>query len=284
MNDAYRIHPIADVFPMMTEDELRELADDIAANGLLYPIVLDDQGQVIDGRNRLRACELAGVEPQFMRLNGVDPLTYVLSVNIKRRHLSKGQAAMCAVRGHVLARPNASENGAFFRYGDRKALAANLHVGESRLSLASYVFRYGQDLVDSVISGHLALEAAYEEARRRRASQESKEAQMDRLRTEAPDLADLVTEERLTLVGALAELDERNAEWARQQRVATQQLQQLFLLLECGALPVEHRANEWLKALDMRQYTQEFPLTSERIDNAIALLTMIGTALKGRNL
>ncbi len=47
---------------MMTDDELAGLAADIKANGLIHPIVTDAAGVVIDGRNRLRACEIAGVD------------------------------------------------------------------------------------------------------------------------------------------------------------------------------------------------------------------------------
>lgn len=36
-----RAHPVADMFPMMSEHELRELAADIKANGMHEPIVLD---------------------------------------------------------------------------------------------------------------------------------------------------------------------------------------------------------------------------------------------------
>jgi ParB-like chromosome segregation protein Spo0J len=60
------VHPIADLFPMMTDEELADLAADIKANGLLHPIVVDKEGALIDGRNRARACEIAGVEPTII--------------------------------------------------------------------------------------------------------------------------------------------------------------------------------------------------------------------------
>src|SRR4051794_14033069 len=91
----FDVHPAAAVFPMMSEDELNDLAADIEANGLLHPIVLDHDGQVlIDGRNRLEACYRAGVEPQFRRLNGEDDhLAFIVSANLARRNLTKGQQA-----------------------------------------------------------------------------------------------------------------------------------------------------------------------------------------------
>src|SRR5580765_7417191 len=97
MADAMRVHPAAAVFPMLSDDELQDLAEDIKVNGLLHPITLDAEGMLIDGRNRLAACKLAGVEPTFTTLNGHDPVAFILSANIQRRHLSKGQQAAAAL-------------------------------------------------------------------------------------------------------------------------------------------------------------------------------------------
>ena len=47
-----------------------------------------------DGRNRMRACEIAGVAPKFQKINGQDQKAYILSVNINRRHMSAAQRAM----------------------------------------------------------------------------------------------------------------------------------------------------------------------------------------------
>src|SRR5438094_10560706 len=62
--DHKRIHPACDVFPLMNADELRKLADDIQAHGIRVTIQTrtaeDGQLNVIDGRNRLDACELLG--------------------------------------------------------------------------------------------------------------------------------------------------------------------------------------------------------------------------------
>jgi ParB-like nuclease domain len=88
------VHPIAELFPMMTDDELADLAADIKANGLIHPIVVDKDGLLIDGRNRARACEIAGIEPATVVFEGDDPRAYIIASNIARRHMSKGQQAM----------------------------------------------------------------------------------------------------------------------------------------------------------------------------------------------
>jgi len=58
---------------MLADDELDELAADIKARGLLQPIVLDAEGRVLDGRNRLAACKKAGVKPDFITYADGDP-------------------------------------------------------------------------------------------------------------------------------------------------------------------------------------------------------------------
>lgn len=89
-------HPAADLFPMMADDDLQALADDIREHGLRQPIVRDSDGLIVDGRNRLLACELAGVEPEFATCNGADPVALVVSLNVKRRNLTKQQRAVIA--------------------------------------------------------------------------------------------------------------------------------------------------------------------------------------------
>ena len=90
-------HPLANLFPMLDEAALRELADDIRQHGLLEPITLY-QGKILDGRNRDEACLIAGVEPWFVEFNGNDTqaLALVVSRNLHRRHLTDSQRAMIA--------------------------------------------------------------------------------------------------------------------------------------------------------------------------------------------
>ena len=91
-------HPVALLFPAMSDDELNELADDIRENGLRDPIVTW-RGKVIEGRHRLAACLLAGVEPAFEEWNGRGSLVaFVRSKNLKRRHLTQSQRATSAAK------------------------------------------------------------------------------------------------------------------------------------------------------------------------------------------
>ena len=105
----YPVHPVASLFPMIDDESLNALAEDIKKNGQREPIIvayLDeamiDEPVVIDGRNRHAACKLAGIEPEFkfvMSLNDreLSPQViadWIISHNLHRRHLTTSQKAM----------------------------------------------------------------------------------------------------------------------------------------------------------------------------------------------
>lgn len=103
---SHEVHPVASIFPLLEGTELRDLADDIGANGLREPIVVvvcDGRRVILDGRNRLRACELAGVSPVFQAYEGPTDIVDrkgILPVKeaVARGDLSVGVAADLAVR------------------------------------------------------------------------------------------------------------------------------------------------------------------------------------------
>ena len=90
------IHPAANVFPLMSGSEYTRLLEDIQAHGLQVPITLCD-GQILDGRNRYRACRDAGVAPQFSDYTGDSPIAFAWSVNVPRRNLTPSQIAMASL-------------------------------------------------------------------------------------------------------------------------------------------------------------------------------------------
>jgi hypothetical protein len=78
----------------MPDPDLDALGKDIKENGLRSPITVDRSGTLLDGRNRLEAMERAGLEsPGSPRRVDDDPLAYIVSANLRRRHLTKGQIA-----------------------------------------------------------------------------------------------------------------------------------------------------------------------------------------------
>jgi hypothetical protein len=104
-----KIHPYANLFPMCSDDEVQQLADDIAKNGLRQPIVTDADEMILDGRNRSAACAIAGVKPIYEPFVGNDAakLAFVVSVNVHRRHLTTQQRAEIAAK---IATMNVGDN------------------------------------------------------------------------------------------------------------------------------------------------------------------------------
>jgi ParB-like nuclease domain len=86
-----KFHPACELFPLMGESELKELAADIKKKGLISPITRDMDVAILEGRNRLAACNLAGIKPDFKNYTGDDPVGFVISSNIHRRHLTTAQ-------------------------------------------------------------------------------------------------------------------------------------------------------------------------------------------------
>ena len=91
-------HEVANIFPMMGDDEFAALKSDIAENGLREPIWTWN-GQIIDGRNRYTACQELGIEPKSREWDGQgSPVSFVISLNLKRRHLNETQRATVAAK------------------------------------------------------------------------------------------------------------------------------------------------------------------------------------------
>lgn len=100
-------HEAAEIFPL-DEENLQGLSEDIGRNGQMKPIEVLD-GKILDGRRRFKACKLAGVEPEFKDVKTDDPVTYVLSLNLHRRHLSETQRSVVGARAKPLYEKIAKE-------------------------------------------------------------------------------------------------------------------------------------------------------------------------------
>jgi ParB-like chromosome segregation protein Spo0J len=93
------VHPTAEIFALLPDDELTELANDIAERGLTHRVWLWDDPErgtvLLDGRNRIRACQEAGVEVETRLFVGdeVEAAEFAFSENMRRRHLTTGQKA-----------------------------------------------------------------------------------------------------------------------------------------------------------------------------------------------
>ncbi len=116
----HELHPLCTLFPRMAGAEFDALVADIKANGLTQPIILHD-GMILDGGNRYRACIEAGVEPKFRKFDGASVVTFVLSANLHRRHMTPGQQAAIVASAQDWMKAQT-------RGGDRKSdQSATLH-------------------------------------------------------------------------------------------------------------------------------------------------------------
>ncbi len=158
-------HEIAKVFPLLDAEQLQRLIDDIQANGLRHPIVVFEN-QILDGRNRHKACLKAGVEPTFTDFDGdySAAVRYVTSENLVRRHLTSNQAALAASRLASLGqgRRDPSQTAAV----SQEEAARQLGVGVRTVQRARKVTESGVDeLVEAVESNEIDVYTASEVAK-----------------------------------------------------------------------------------------------------------------------
>lgn len=171
-------HPYADEFPMASEEELEELASSIAAVGLIHPIVLTPQGEVLDGRNRLAACEKAGVEPTFETRDGDDDdyKEFVIGANTTGRRESMtvqiAAASTALILGHEKRINGQWKRGSLGRNPDLKKGAIKEPIAQAGLILDEL----GPAHLREVRDGSASLNSKYEQARRQKDEREQAEA------------------------------------------------------------------------------------------------------------
>jgi hypothetical protein len=254
-----KVHPAADLFPMMTSEELEELARDIAANGLVHPLVVDADGQLIDGRNRLEACKIAGVKARFEQLNGRDPLAYIVSANLNRRNLTKGQQAMALAM--IYPEPERGRG----KKDDAKKKAESASFSYRRVKEARLILRQSRDLAESVIKGANSLDAALVQVEELRQQASSTEAKLARLQSAAPDLAARVADENITLDEGLAIHNQREADLRRIREVGRHAAEHIF--------GFAGQVSEILSAIDAGEPIQIPPDQMKTLETAWDLLT-----------
>lgn len=166
----YPYHEAADLLPL-TEEAVAALAADIKKNGLLCPVELLD-GKVIDGRCRQLACKRAGVECDYVTVEPKDPIAYVLSLNLHRRHLSTSQRAMVAARASKMYADEAKERqrrkpkSVMAKWPEQNGTArdevgAAAGVGGRTVGRALLVLKHGdEELVKAVDAGEITVAAA----------------------------------------------------------------------------------------------------------------------------
>jgi len=159
-------HDIANLFPMMRPGELADLVADIKRNGLIEPIVLYEN-KILDGRNRWLACGETGKKPHFDYYKGDDPVNYVVSKNLIRRHLNETQRGVIAEKLATMRQGQRTD-----LFSIEKKLSINdaadlMNVSHATISRIRKVKQEAPKLMPKLESGEMTVNRAIQEMRRK---------------------------------------------------------------------------------------------------------------------
>lgn len=172
----YQLHPLCTLFPRLADAEFSTLVADIKANGLRQPIILHE-GMILDGGNRYRACVAAGVAPRFEQFTGGNIVSFVLSANLHRRHLSAGQQAAIVAsaqdwaKAQTIGRPEKVAETTFSTVEQRAAASGASRDTQLR---ADKVAKASPELARKVAHGEISLPKAVEQVTGKRPGIKSK--------------------------------------------------------------------------------------------------------------
>jgi len=173
------VHPFAAEFPMMTDGEMDRLVKDIEEHGQIESCIVNSQGVLLDGRNRRAACERLGIEARVRIANPISEVTFIVSLNVARRHLNSGQLAVLGMKSLPYFESEARK-----RQGNRTNLREPVPLsGEKRarddagkalgvsgryVQQAKRVKEHAPELITAIESGSMTLKAADREISKRK--------------------------------------------------------------------------------------------------------------------
>ena len=174
---ADRFHPIANLFPLIEGEEFDAFVADVGAK-MLAERIITLQGMILDGRNRYRALLALGTitvetpltDPRwFVEFNeanfGADaiaagPLEHVISLNLRRRHLTTEQRSFLGVEMATMRQGERVdlEPSAKLPKVDQETAARLVGVSARSVRSAKTIQERGTPaLVEAVKSGRIAL-------------------------------------------------------------------------------------------------------------------------------
>jgi flagellin-specific chaperone FliS len=229
--------------------------------------VRDADGTLIDGRNRLAACKLLKIKPEETELDGDHAVAFIISRNLKRRNLNRGQQAMLVALG---VKRDASAHEASRETG----------IHQTMISRARFIIEHEPKLVDEVLAGIKSLDLAYDEAKANEKKAQSDESKLKRLSAKAPDLAEQVADGKLTLAEGIGALDARENEAVQKEQEREQERQALtqsfgmaLLILSQHTGTVTQRARDLWQTHDPKTLKMMVgEVTKERLKRCIDVL------------
>jgi ParB-like chromosome segregation protein Spo0J len=184
----YKVHPIANIFPLVEGEEFEKLVAHIKEHKQREPILLAPDGvTIVDGRNRFRACKVAGVTARFRMLpkktTEHDIIEIIVGANMRRRDLTVGQKTMIGLEIAPALEAAAKERQlSGLKKGKNASVGATLRqrkeigrvdeqiarvsgVGARSVSKAKKVRDTSKRLAEQVRTGEKSLDEAYKEAK-----------------------------------------------------------------------------------------------------------------------
>jgi N6-adenosine-specific RNA methylase IME4 len=159
-NYQMEFHPYANIFPLIEGAEFEELVSDIRAHGVREPIWLYEE-KILEGRNRYRASAAAEVDCPARPYEGSDPLAFVVSMNLRRRHLNESQRAMVAAKLANMAVGGREANSANLQNCSQADAASRLNVSTRTVASAAAVQSGAiPELQTAVERGNVSVSAA----------------------------------------------------------------------------------------------------------------------------
>jgi hypothetical protein len=161
-------HPLANLFPTMTDTAYAELRESIRINGQREAITLHRDGRVIDGRNRDRVGDELGIQVRTKLFEGTDAdiLPFVMDINVVRRHLDESQRAVVAAKLAKMREGRPAKTAQICAVSQDQA-ATMLNVSRRSVQHASEVLTHAApEIIAAVEQGVMAVSVAAGVARK----------------------------------------------------------------------------------------------------------------------
>lgn len=178
-----KFHELANLFPMMSEEEMKALRQDMRENGyrVQYPVLLYE-GKILDGRNRYAAANAEGIEPIYGDYQGDNALQFVISANLHRRHLNETQRGVVAGKIANISKTDTLGNLQNSRTANLQSekttqtqAAEMLNVSPRTVATVKKIEREAPDLVEKMERGEITAHKAMKTLRAREIKQKRNE-------------------------------------------------------------------------------------------------------------
>jgi len=172
------VHPVASLVPINNDEHINFLGEDICKNGLKKSIIVTKNRALVDGKNRLLACQMIGVIPTVKVLKeNIEPIIYYHKYNFDSRHLTPNAQTIYAARLiELLAADRCFMEHNFNAIGDKPLTRRNLRkkligfavditgVSARNINKALRVLEFTPKLANEIYSNKIILTNAYKEA------------------------------------------------------------------------------------------------------------------------